>query len=71
MYHPRNEAKLTSGFVFLVLHDQRMSGVESCDSEGAAHLFWVYNDEVFVGRLSVGLVDDLGDSFAHDNDNDW
>ena len=47
-----------------------MSEIESCDFECAAYLFWVYNDDIFVRRLGVGLVDDLGDSFAHDNNND-
>jgi len=46
-------------------------GIESCGVECVAYLFWVYNDLVFVRRLSVGLVDDLCDSFAHDNENDW
>lgn len=48
-----------------------MSGIESCDFGRLAYLLWVYNDEVFVGRLGVGLVDDLGDSFAHGSDKDW
>jgi hypothetical protein len=43
-----------------------VSEVESCDLACVAYLFSVYNDEIFVSRLSVGLVDDLGDSFAHD-----
>jgi len=67
----RDNAKLTSSLVFLVLCGQRMSGIESRDLECMAHLVWVYNDKVFVRRLSVGFVDDLGDGFAHDNENDW
>lgn len=47
-----------------------MSGIESCGSRCVAYLFWVDNDEIFIGRLSVGLVDNLGDSFTHDNDKD-
>jgi len=48
-----------------------MSGIESCDLGWVAYLFWVHNDEIFVGRLSVGLVDDFGDGFTHGDDNDW
>lgn len=70
MYHPKLKAKLTSSFILLVLHDQRMSETGSCDLDRVAYLFGVYNDVVFIRRLSVGLVDDLGDAFAHDNDND-
>ena len=48
-----------------------MRGLNRVMLDCVAYLFWVHNDEVFVRRLSVGLVDDLGDSFAHDDDNDW
>lgn len=30
-----------------------------------AYLFRIYNDDIFVGRLSIGLVYDFGDAFAH------
>lgn len=71
MYHTRPKTKLTSSFVFLVLRGQRISEIELRGSGCAAYLFWVYNDKIFVGRLSVGLVDDLGDGFSHGGDGDW
>ena len=48
-----------------------MSGIESCDLKCVAYLIWIHNDDIFVRRLGVWLVDNPGDSFAHGNNNGW
>ena len=62
--HLRFGVGRTSSFVLLVLREQRMSRFDPC-VECAAYLFRVHNDDKFISRLGVGLVDDPGDTFTH------